>query len=124
MIRLGTAVILAGILLVLIPVQADGLALAGLILIGLGCAPIYPSIIHATPFHFGEENSQAIIGIQMACAYTGNTLMPPLFGALASVVGMGLFPIYLLLLTCLMLAASERLNRMMKQRSAEMGKHL
>ncbi len=124
MIRLGTAVILAGILLVLIPVQADGLALAGLILIGLGCAPIYPSIIHATPFHFGEENSQAIIGIQMACGYTGNTLMPPLFGALASVVGMGLFPIYLLLLTCLMLAASERLNRMMKQRSAEMGKHL
>ena len=114
MIRLGTLVVFAGILLVAAPVKMDQVSLAGLIVIGFGCAPIYPSIIHATPEHFGRENSQAVIGIQMACAYVGTTLMPPLFGVLSSVVGIGLFSGYLFLFAVLMLAASERLNRLMR----------
>ena len=114
MIRLGTLVVFAGILLVAVPVKMDQVSLAGLIVIGFGCAPIYPSIIHATPEHFGRENSQAVIGIQMACAYVGTTLMPPLFGVLSSVVGIGLFSGYLFLFAVLMLAASERLNRLMR----------
>ena len=114
MIRIGTLVVFAGILLVAVPVEMDQVSLAGLIIIGFGCAPIYPSIIHATPEHFGRENSQAIIGIQMACAYVGTTLMPPLFGVLSSVVGIGLFSGYLFLLAVLMLAASERLNRLVR----------
>ncbi|HJA91549.1 MAG TPA: MFS transporter [Candidatus Eisenbergiella merdipullorum] len=116
MIRLGTLVVFLGIVLVAVPVQMDQLALAGLIVIGFGCAPIYPSIIHATPDHFGRENSQAIIGIQMACAYVGTTLMPPLFGVLSSVWGIGLFAGYLFLFALLMLAASERLNYLEKKR--------
>lgn len=83
MIRCGAVIAIAGILLVLIPVSSPLPAQIGLMITGLGCAPIYPAIIHATPAHFGAEYSQAIIGIQMACAYVGTTFMPPLFGVLA-----------------------------------------
>lgn len=80
---LGQGVILLGILLLLLP-QGKEIALFGLVLIGLGCAPIYPSIIHSTPEHFGAEKSQAMIGVQMASAYAGTCLMPPLFGLIAN----------------------------------------
>lgn len=86
MIRIGTALIIVGILTVIIPVTISLLPLIGLILIGLGCAPIYPCVIHETPRSFGAENSQAIIGIQMASAYTGMTLMPPFFGWLINYI--------------------------------------
>lgn len=111
LIRAGVLIALAGGVLIALPVGIHGLALAGLLVIGLGCAPIYPSIIHSTPFRFGKENSQAIIGIQMACAYVGSTFMPPLFGLLANHVSIGLYPAYLLLFVLLMLVTSERLNR-------------
>lgn len=78
MIHLGEGIILLGVLAMLLPLGKT-VALAGLILIGLGCAPIYPSIIHSTPAHFGADKSQAIIGVQMAFAYIGTCLMPPLF---------------------------------------------
>lgn len=121
LIRLGTLVVFAGILLVALPVRADQISLAGLIVIGFGCAPIYPSIIHATPEHFGRDNSQAIIGIQMACAYVGTTFMPPLFGVLSSAAGLGLFSGYLFVFAVLMLLASERLNRLMRERKERDG---
>lgn len=111
LIRVGILTAAVGVVLVLLPVQADLPALAGLIIIGLGCAPIYPSIIHATPFNFGKENSQAIIGIQMASAYVGATFMPPLFGVVASYVGIWLYPLYLMVFAVLMLILSESLNR-------------
>ena len=78
MIHLGEGIILLGVLAMLLPLGKT-VALAGLILIGLGCAPIYPSIIHSTPAHFGADKSQAIIGVQMAFAYIGTCLMPPTF---------------------------------------------
>ena len=81
------------------------------LVIGLGCAPIYPSIIHATPDNFGKDNSQAIIGIQMASAYTGTTLMPPLFGLIADYVHIGLYPLYLSIFAVLMFVMTERLTR-------------
>lgn len=111
LIRVGILTAAVGVVLVLLPVQADLPALAGLIIIGFGCAPIYPSIIHATPFNFGKENSQAIIGIQMASAYVGATFMPPLFGVVASYVGIWLYPLYLMVFAVLMLILSESLNR-------------
>ncbi|MCM1026695.1 MAG: MFS transporter [Roseburia sp.] len=111
LIRIGSLTALAGILLVLLPLPFELPALAGLVIIGLGCAPIYPSIIHSTPEHFGRENSQAVIGVQMASAYAGSTFMPPLFGLLAAHVSIGLYPLYLLLFDVLMLAMSERLRR-------------
>jgi len=81
------------------------------VIIGFGCAPVYPAIIHSTPFYFGKENSQALIGIQMACAYVGSTFMPPLFGTLAARIGIWLYPVFLLVFEVLMVLTSEKLNR-------------
>lgn len=84
----------------------------GLILIGLGCAPIYPCVIHSTPSRFGRENSQSLTGLQMAAAYTGSTFMPKLFGVLSDVVGISLFPAWILVLLILMIVMSEWANRL------------
>lgn len=111
MIRYGTLTIITGIILIALPLNNDTLALAGLVITGFGCAPIYPSIIHATPTNFGRENSQAIIGIQMAAAYTGSTLMPPLFGFIATQTNLALFPFYLTIFAVLLLVMTEKLNR-------------
>ncbi len=101
MIRLGLFVIAVGIAAMLIP-GSRWISIAGLILIGLGCAPVYPSLIHATPDRFGAEKSQAIIGIQMASAYVGTCLMPPLFGILSDITTVALLPLYLLLILAVM----------------------
>ena len=110
MIRLGEGILTVGILTMLIPGK-QFLSLIGLILIGLGCAPVYPCIIHSTPAHFGEDKSQAIIGVQMASAYVGTLLMPPLFGLIANHVSVSLLPLYLLILLILMAVMHELLNR-------------
>ena len=80
-------------------------------MIGLGCAPIYPCLIHSTPDHFGADKSQAIIGIQMACAYVGSSLVPPLFGLIAQYIHIGLYPVYLAVFAALMLIMTEILNK-------------
>ncbi len=110
MIRLGESLIAIGIVIMLLP-AGNVLSLIGLIMIGLGCAPIYPCIIHSTPAHFGEGNSQAIIGVQMASAYVGTCLMPPLFGLMASHITVALLPVYLLIILILMIVMHELLTR-------------
>lgn len=110
MIRLGETAGLMGILLVLLPLGPKA-AYAGLITIGLGCAPIYPSLMHGTPRNFGWERSQAIVGLQMAFAYLGNTLMPPVFGFVAQAAGIFWYPVYLFLILAAMVMFSEGLNR-------------
>ena len=115
MVRLGQGILVLGLVLVFLPL-ANGFALAGLILIGLGCAPVYPSLIHATPAHFGAGRSQAIIGVQMASAYVGTSLMPPLFGWIASRTSLRLFPAYLTILLILMIVSHERLCKIAHQR--------
>ena len=110
MIRLGQGIIALGTALVLLPL-GERAALPGLLLIGLGCAPIYPCIIHSTPIYFGADKSQAIIGVQMASAYVGTCLMPALFGVIASRLAIALFPVYLLALLALMALAHRRLVR-------------
>mgnify|MGYP005765244181 FL=1 len=112
MIRSGILVSAFGVILVAFPLD-NAFALIGLIVIGFGCAPVYPSIIHSTPANFGKENSQAAIGVQMASAYTGTTLMPPLFGLLGEHISMGLYPFYLLFFALLMLVVSEGMNRLL-----------
>ncbi len=109
MIRLGLCVILAGIFLLFLPVKA--LSLTGLVAIGLGCAPVYPCIIHSTPERFGAKNSQAFVGIQMASAYIGTTLMPPLFGLVARNLGVSLLPVYLILFLSLMFFMHLKLTK-------------
>ena len=110
MIRLGQGLIGAGVLIMLLPLGA-GASLAGLIIIGLGCAPIYPCIIHSTPDRFGADRSQAIIGVQMASAYVGTCLMPPLFGLIANHISVSLFPVYMLGILVLMTVMHELLTR-------------
>ena len=115
MIRIGALVMGAGTLLILLPLPSPLPALAGLLIFGLGCAPVYPSIIHATPANFGAENSQAIIGVQMASAYVGTTFMPPLFGLLANAISLRLFPLFLAALLLLLAVMTEKLNRLKAQ---------
>ena len=111
MIDIGLIIILIGIVAVWLPLETNLLCLGGLIIIGVGCAPVYPAIIHSTPANFGAENSQAIVGVQMASAYSGSTLMPPLFGLIANGVGLWVYPVFLFSLLILMLVMTSMLNR-------------
>lgn len=106
MIRMGLAIVGIGCL-ILIFSGNNTLSLIGLVVVGLGCAPIYPSVIHSTPFRFGKENSQSLVGLQMASAYVGTTFMPKLFGVLSDIVGITLFPVWILLLLILIIVMNE-----------------
>ena len=108
MVRLGLAVIAAGVLALLLPL-GPAAAFTGFVLTGLGCAPIYPCAIHATPELFGADRSQALIGIQMASAYVGTCLMPPLFGLMANHISAALLPWYLVVFLAGMALAHQRL---------------
>ena len=107
MIRAGCVVTLLGILLVGLPIESPLPAFIGLVVIGFGNSPIYPCIIHSTPDSFGRDNSQSLVGKQMAMAYFGNTLMPPLFGVLAQFTSLSLYPIYLAFFGVVMLVSHE-----------------
>ena len=109
MIRLGQVLIALGILLVLLP-AGNNVLFVGLILIGLGCAPVYPCIIHETPVNFGRELSMSMTGLQMAFAYVGSCLAPPLFGLLAQNVTPRLYPWYLAVGLVVMVIMSESLH--------------
>ncbi len=102
LIRIGTGILLLGCIAMILPLKTDAAALGGLVVMGLGCAPVYPSIIHATPDNFGAQNSQAIIGIQMASAYVGSTFMPPVFGLIANHISVALMPFFVLFFIVLM----------------------
>ena len=107
MIRIGTSILFIGIICLLLPLDLPILALIAFIVIGFGCAPIYPCIIHSTPYNFGEENSGAIIGIQIASAYVGSTFIPPLFGLLGKLITFKIMPFYLLFFVALMITMLE-----------------
>ena len=110
LIRLGQGIIGLGVFALFLPLGQPA-AMAGLTLMGLGCAPIYPCIIHSTPERFGENHSQALIGVQMASAYIGICCMPPLFGILANGIGVWLLPWYTGAILILMAAMCEQLNK-------------
>ncbi len=118
MVRVGQCGILLGIILFLLP-AGDTLSVIAFVVTGLGCAPIYPSIIHSTPSHFGEENSQAIIGIQMATAYIGSSFMPPLFGLIAQHISLSLLPYYLVILLSLMAVMQTLMEKKIDRIGAE-----
>lgn len=107
MIRIGQTICIIGAILLVLPITSV-FKLIGLIFIGLGCAPIYPAMLHETPNRFGKELSQRLMGIQMATAYVGSTLIPPLFGALSKVLGLQMLPYFLLILLIIMLVSSEK----------------
>ena len=110
MLRLGQAIIGLGVIIMLIPGPYE-LSLAGFILTGLGCAPIYPSVIHSTPATFGPQLSQSIIGVEMASAYVGTCVMPPIFGLIANHITPALLPVYLLVILALMVLMHTQMIR-------------
>lgn len=110
LIRAGIVLMLAGIVILFLPLGYAG-CLLGVAVIGLGCAPVYPCTIHETPHRFGASASQAATGLQMAFAYTGSTFMPPLMGLIANGLGMGILPLWMLVLTGIMLACNELVNK-------------
>lgn len=101
MVRVGQALLALGCIFMMIPAGST-LSGIGLVVCGLGCAPIYPNIIQDTPVNYGTENSQAAIGVQMAFAYVGSTFLPSIFGALAGVDGYGLLPYFAISICVLM----------------------
>lgn len=111
MIRLGIIIAGVGILMIALPIKGVAFAIAGLVVLGLGCAPIYPSIIHATPDNFGADKSQAVVGMQMASAYIGTTTMATLFGPVSNLFGIAVMPFYLLFFYVLMAVMFFCLNR-------------
>ena len=106
LIRIGSVIILLGILVMFLPFGMISSCIS-LLLIGFGCAPIYPCIMHSTPIRFGANVSQVIIGIQMAAAYMGIVLMPPLFGIIAEHISIALFPVFLCVLLIVMFILHE-----------------
>lgn len=114
LIRAGQTLILIGVIFVVIP-DIFALTVAGFIIIGLGCAPVYPCIIHSTPELFGADKSQALIGVQMASAYMGSCFAPPLYGLLANHVSTELLPAYLAAFLVLMFVMHETVVRKTKK---------
>ncbi|OXN01540.1 MFS transporter [Bifidobacterium vansinderenii] len=110
MIRMGQALVGCGVILMMLPF-GDLMPLIGLIVVGLGCAPIYPCVIHSTPAYFGADKSQAVIGVQMACAYAGSLSAPPIFGLIANHITITLYPFYLGAILILMIVMHENLRR-------------
>ena len=115
LIRIGQLLCLCAVFLLLLPLHTQ-FSMVALILIGLGTAPIFPSMLHETPNRFGKEVSQSIMGLQMASAYIGSTFFPPLFGAIASVISMKVFPYFLLCCVLIMFIASEVLQKKLNTR--------
>ena len=117
MVHLGQVMMVLGCLLLLVPGQ--GIAIFGLLFMGLGCAPVYPNIVQDTPRNYGAENSQAVIGVQMAFAYVGSLCMPTVFGWIAEAVGYGALPVFSLVITAVMIALYSAQQRIADQRNAE-----
>lgn len=117
LIRMGQTTALAGVILLLLPLPSI-FSLVGFIMVGLGCAPVFPCMVHETPTRFGKENSQAIIGYQVALAYTGSTFLPPLLGLIAARTTIKIFPFFVLAYIILMLVGSEKINVLIKVKNA------
>lgn len=116
LIRMGGILVIAGMVLMLLPLPTP-FTLCAFILVGLGLAPIFPSMLHQTPVYFGKQNAQAAMGLQMAFAYTGTTLMPPLFGQLFARVSFELMPCVLLLCSVALLVCAIQLSRIAKSKT-------
>lgn len=111
LVRLGQGILAAGLLCILLPLGKDSILPAGFLLMGIGCAPVFPCLLHETPKRFGRDLSQALMGIQMASAYVGTTLMPPLLGLTAQHFSFTIYPYYLLAVTAMMIVFNELTNK-------------
>lgn len=117
MIRMGQMLALFGSILFFIPTSAT--MLIGLMLIGFGLAPIYPSMLHDTPSRFGSAQSKRLMGFQMAFAYSGSTFLPPLFGLIVSMTSLRFLPVVIILIMTGMLFNTERLSQILRRTPQE-----
>ena len=115
LVRLGASLMLAGFVLMLVPVNA--IIIAGIVLVGLGCAPVYPNVVQDTPVNYGAENSQAIIGVQMAFAYVGSMFMPTGFAWMAERIGFGIMPVFGLIMTGTMFVLFNKMKRIVENKA-------
>jgi len=115
-IRVGIAIAIVGVVALLLPIDNNIFALSGLIVIGLGCSPIFPAMLHATPTNFGTDSSQKIISLQIACAYLSSLIVQPIFGAVANTIGIFVYPFVLLLFIVIVAITSERLNKVVNSK--------
>ncbi len=111
LIKIGIGITFLGLLTLAFPTENYMISAVGLVIIGLGNAPIYPAIIHATPKNFGEKNAGKIIGLQMASAYTGTTLIPPIMGAIAQNFTIAFLPFFSMILCVILLIFNHLLNK-------------
>jgi len=107
LIRLGIILEFIGIFMLFIPTQNYLVAAIGFVIIGTGMGPVYPAIQHMAPTNFGKRYSAAVIGLQMAFAYTGSTFMPMVFGVLQQHIGIGIMPVYLIFFAILNIGMLE-----------------
>lgn len=110
LIRVGQIAMITGCLIMLLPLNSI-FSLAGIIVFGLGCAPVYPSMLQETPVRFGKVYAQDIMGFQMGVAYMGSTFMPPLLGKICTAFSMTWLPYFLLFFAVVLFLLSEKLNR-------------
>ena len=114
LIRVGQVICIIGAFCLLLPLPIY-FSLIGLLLVGLGCAPIFPCMLHETPKRFGNRASQSIMGLQMGFAYMGSTFLPPVLGFIASKTTIAIFPYFLLGCILIMFIGSEKINRFMSK---------
>lgn len=114
LIHIGQCAVFAAIILLFLPLPPVAAGIA-LFMIGVGNGPVFPNLIHLTPKNFGKDISQSVMGSQMAAAYTGIMLMPPLFGFFAQAAGLDIFPYFLFVMFCVMLFSMFFLIRKLKQ---------
>lgn len=109
-IKIGLIFIFVAIILLFIPFSSNISGFA-FFLIGMGNGPIFPNMLHLTPENFGEDNSQAVMGVQMAFSYFGIMLVPAFFGIMAQIFNTDFFPIYIAILFALMVSATIKLKK-------------
>ena len=121
MIRMGESIILLGIVLTLIQVNKY-IPMVGFVIVGLGCAPIYPAIIRSTPYRFSKAGSQSAMGLEMASAYVGNLSMPPLIGLIARSIGdnYSILPYFMIGFATLMIICHETINEKTRRRDKKL----
>lgn len=103
-IYIGLIILFGAIIMLLVP-NATVLSIAGLFAVGFGNGSIYPNFLHLTPYNFGKDVSQAVMGSQIALAYIGVMIAPPMFGLVNSIFGSHSFPIFVSLLYIIMVIA-------------------
>ncbi len=113
MIRGGTLAAFFGIVILALPIGS--VSLAGLLLIGTGFGPIFPSVLHSIPERFGATYSADITGYHMGGAYAIGFTMQMIFGFVATATTFAITPFVLTVLcVCLYMLNELTLKKLIK----------